>query len=176
MKSDCLPSSQRHLWVLCPITAKPRDKRLYLPLFPNSCEDQGSGCSSKTEGVSAPRASGRRLAWDAPPCSVWHIQVFFPASPALSEHCSALLRLGEHSWVAAAGVMGGGRTPSYPGRVCKSSGLPAALAAAAASWGRTGGAEQGSPLLGTAALGLSAAPRNQAWQLFPRWRTGPWGY
>lgn len=49
MKSDCLPSSQRHLWVLCPITAKPRDKRLYLPLFPNSCEDQGSGCSSKTE-------------------------------------------------------------------------------------------------------------------------------
>lgn len=41
----------------------------------------------------------------------------------------------------AAGVIEGGRTPS---QVSKFSGLPAALAAAAAaSWGRTGGAEQG---------------------------------
>lgn len=44
----------------------------------------------------------------------------------------------------AAGVIEGGRTPSYPAGVSKFSGLPAALAAAAAaSWGRTGGAEQG---------------------------------
>lgn len=54
-----------------------------------------------------------------------------------------LLRLGERFWVVAAGVIGGGRTPSYPARVCKFSGLPAALAAAAASWGRAGGTEQG---------------------------------
>lgn len=143
MKSDCLPSSQKHLWTLCPITAKPRDNRLYLLLFPDSCEDQGSCCSLKTQGVSAPRASGRRLAWDVPPCSVLHIQIFFPASPALSKHRSSLLGLGEHFWVIAAGAIGGGRTPSHPVRVCKFSGLPAALAAAAASWGRTGGTEQG---------------------------------
>lgn len=82
---------------------------------------------------------------------------------------------GRDFWVIAAGMIGGWRTLSYPARVCKFSGLPAALPAAAASWGRTGGTNRGSLLLGTAALGLSAAPRNQAWQLFPRWRMGPWG-
>lgn len=98
-----------------------------------------------------------------PSYSHLHICIFFPASPACSEHCSPLLRLGEHFWVIAAGATRGGRTPSHPARVCKFSGLSAALAAAAAaSWGRRGGTEQGSLLLSTAALGLSAAPRHSS--------------
>lgn len=47
-------------WVA--IMANPRDKKLYLIFLPESCEDQGSCCSSKTQGVAALRASGRRLA------------------------------------------------------------------------------------------------------------------
>lgn len=90
-----------------------------------------------------------------------HIWIFFLASPACSEHCSSpFLGLGKHFWVIAAGATRGGRTPSHPARVCKFSGLPAALAAAAASWRRRGGTKQGSLLLGTAATGLSVAPRH----------------
>lgn len=176
MKSDCLPSSQRHLWMLWPITAKPRDKRT---IFPSSLT------AVRIRALAAPRKHKACLHQE-PLAGGWHgmcllalflhVQIFFAASPALSKHCSPLLGLGEHFWVTAAGVIGGRRTPSHPARVCKFSGLPAALPAAAASWGRTGGTEQGPLLLGTAALGLSASPRNQAWQLFPRWRTGPWGY
>lgn len=108
-------------------------------LSPPSCKDQGSCCSSKTQGVAAPRASGRRLARDVN--RSWCLLPLLCTSgfPFLLQPVQPLLRLGECLWVIACGAMGWDNAPTSP--VSMFSGLSAALAAAA-SWSRRGGMEQ----------------------------------
>lgn len=98
--------------------------------------------------------------------SMW---IFLPASPA----CSSLSRLGEHFWLMAAGASEGWENILPPSTSLQ---VPWALSCSGCCCCLLG--EERRDRAGVSASWYSctrALCSSQAWQIFPRWRVGPWG-